>query len=274
MQGFFRTACLAFVVLMSSRPLQSQPAFDANAPRPIGAMDTVWLEELTWMEVRDAVAAGKTTILIPAGSIEQNGPYVPTGKHNYVLRATCESIARKLGNALVAPVIPYEPGPIDRIRAAGTISVRQEIYEGLLSDVANSLKQSGFKNVILLGDSGGNQRGLDSVAKKLATEWAGTPARIHYVPEYYASWEAADKHVEDSGLKSVNEGIHDDYSVNSILLTQGKDKIRFDQRVAAKKASINGISITPAEKTIAMGKALVDPRANAAVEAIRKAISK
>lgn len=274
MQSYARIALLVSVVLWSSQPLRSQPNFDANAPRPIAALDTVWLEEMTWMEVRDAVAAGKTTILIPTGSVEQNGPYVPTGKHNFVLRATCESIARKLGNTLVAPIIPYEPGPIDRIRAAGTLSVRPEIYEGLLADVANSLRQSGFKHVILIGDSGGNQRGLESVAKKLSTEWASGSSRIHYVPEYYASWEAADKHVEASGLKSVNEGIHDDYSVNSILMTQGKDKIRFDQRVAAKKASINGISITPAGKTTEMGKALVELRANATVDAIRRVTSK
>ena len=77
-----------------ARPPRRQ--FDLTTPRPIPARDSVWIEELTWMEVRDAMAAGKTTAIIAAGSTEQNGPYVPTGKHIYVLRATAESIARTL----------------------------------------------------------------------------------------------------------------------------------------------------------------------------------
>src|SRR5215813_12064933 len=81
-----------------------------DAADPIAKFDSVWIEELTWMEVRDAIKAGKTTAIIPAGSIEQNGPYVPTGKHVYVLRQTSEAIARKLGNALIAPTVPFEPG--------------------------------------------------------------------------------------------------------------------------------------------------------------------
>ena len=78
-------------------------------PRPIDAVDSVWLEELTWLEVRDAMKAGKTTIIIPTGGMEQNGPYLATGKHNYVNRAGCEAIARKLGNALCGPTSPSFP---------------------------------------------------------------------------------------------------------------------------------------------------------------------
>jgi len=77
-------------------------AQEIDAPSPIPAEDSVFIEELTWMEVRDAVNAGKTTAIVGTGGIEQNGPYVATGKHNYVLQATTEAIARKLGNALVA----------------------------------------------------------------------------------------------------------------------------------------------------------------------------
>jgi hypothetical protein len=70
----------------------------ADTPNPIPAPNTVWLEEMTWMDVRDALKAGKTTILIPTGGLEPNGPWLATGKHNYVLQANCEAIARKLGN--------------------------------------------------------------------------------------------------------------------------------------------------------------------------------
>ncbi|MEE8477748.1 MAG: hypothetical protein V3S19_05225, partial [Gemmatimonadales bacterium] len=59
---------------------------ELRSPRPIDALNSIWIEELTWMEVRDAIAAGKTTAIISTGGIEQNGPYVATGKHNYILQ--------------------------------------------------------------------------------------------------------------------------------------------------------------------------------------------
>ena len=141
-------------------------AFDLTTPRPIAAADTVWIEELTWMEIRDAMKAGKTTALIVAGSTEQNGPYVPTGKHVFVLRATAEAVARKLGHALVAPAIPFEPGNFST--TPGTIQVRDTTYDALVEDQAESLRANGFKHIILIGDSGGNQRGLERVARKLS----------------------------------------------------------------------------------------------------------
>src|SRR5436309_572808 len=82
---------------------------DPNTPRPIATVDSVFIEELTWMEVRDALQAGKDTVLIATGGVEQNGPYLVTGKHNVVLRGTTEAIARKLGNTLVAPIVPFVP---------------------------------------------------------------------------------------------------------------------------------------------------------------------
>src|SRR5687768_830159 len=91
-----------------------QAASAPDAPRPIDALDTVWIEEQTWMETRDAIRAGKTTVIIGTGGLEQNGPYNANGKHNYVLRATCEATARKLGNALCGPIVTVEPGNIER----------------------------------------------------------------------------------------------------------------------------------------------------------------
>src|SRR5258705_4819045 len=71
--------------------------------------DTVFLERLTWEEVRDSMAAGKTTIIIPTGGTEQNGPHMAIGKHNVRVTANAEAIARGLGNTLVAPTLAYKP---------------------------------------------------------------------------------------------------------------------------------------------------------------------
>ncbi len=83
---------LLVVGLLAAQPSALNP--DPKGARPIEALDSVFLEELTWMEVRDALQAGKTTVLVPTGGVEQNGPYLATGKHNYILRATSEAIAQ------------------------------------------------------------------------------------------------------------------------------------------------------------------------------------
>src|SRR5688572_21369037 len=162
----------------------------ADAPRPIDALNSVWIEELTWMEVRDLIAAGKTTAIISTGGVEPNGPYLATGKHNVVLRGTCEAIARKLGDALCAPIVAFVPEgridpPTSHMRSPGTISLREEAYRALLDDIASSLKVHGFKHIIFIGDSGGNQTGMDTVAKALNERWTGSGTTAYFIREYY-----------------------------------------------------------------------------------------
>src|SRR5436190_17441486 len=112
------------------RPVASvntQPRVNVTEmPRPIDMRDTLWIEDLTVLEVRDLIKAGKTTALILTGGIEENGPYLTTGKHNNVLKATGESIARALGNALVAPIVTLEPGnPLRPNISPGTVVLSQ-----------------------------------------------------------------------------------------------------------------------------------------------------
>src|SRR5438132_10858018 len=181
-------AVLLGVGLLSAQPTATRP--DRHARRPIEALDTVFVEELTWMEVRDALRAGKTTVIVPTGGVEQNGPYLATGKHDYILRGTAEAIARKLGNALVAPIVPFVPeGDIDpptgHMKYPGTISLTEDTYERLLTDICASFRAHGFREIVLIGDSGGNQRGMKEVAARLDAKWAGARTRLHVIPEYY-----------------------------------------------------------------------------------------
>src|SRR5438045_42106 len=133
----------------------SSPA--ADSPRPIAAHDSLFIEELTWMEVRDAMQAGKTTVLITSGGVEQAGPYLAMGKHNYICRATTETIARKLGDALIAPIIPFVPQgdidpPTDHMRYAGTVSLTEKTYEQLLTEIARCYHTHGFQHIVFVGD--------------------------------------------------------------------------------------------------------------------------
>jgi len=91
------TLALLLAVLLAPISLAAQGGPDPRTPRVLPIHDSVWLEELTWMEVRDLIAGGKRTVIIPTGGVEQVGPYMVIGKHNVILRATMDAVARKLG---------------------------------------------------------------------------------------------------------------------------------------------------------------------------------
>ena len=246
-----------------------------NLPRPIEALDNVWIEELTMMEVRDALADGKTTALILTGGIEENGPYLTTGKHNHVLRVMGESIARRLGDALIAPIVTLEPGDPNAVRTPGTVLLSRATYEAVLTDMTTSLKSQGFQTVILMGDSGGNQRSMAAVADALSAEWSGSPP-VYHVPEYYNYDDVLAYQRDVLGIDEdpILEGLHDDFYITSIIMNDDPRHVRLEQRIDAGRASINGISILPAEKTIEHGRRLIEFRTDVTVRAIREAMER
>lgn len=266
------------VTLLISASLVAIPdpvAPDPESVRPIAAPDTVFIEDMTWMEVRDALRGGKTTAIVATGGVEQNGPYLVTGKHNVVLRGTTEAIARKLGNALVAPIVPFVPeGTIDppdlHMKYPGTISVSEQTFAALLTDICESLRVHGFEHIVLIGDSGGNQPGMEAVAKALTREWSGKDSEVHYIPQYY-NFEAVTAWLDEQGIKQTPEGLHDDFGMTATMMAVDQDSVRTTQRIAAGKFHINGVDLAPAAETIAWGKRIIDFRAEAAVRAIREA---
>jgi creatinine amidohydrolase/Fe(II)-dependent formamide hydrolase-like protein len=256
----------------AERQLQEQ----LDAERPIDAFDSVWIEELTWIEVRDAIRAGRTTAIIATGGIEQNGHYLATGKHNYVLQGACEGIARELGNALCAPIIKLVPeGDIEpasgHMRFPGTISLREETFRAVLEDVAGSLKAHGFEHIVFIGDSGGNQAGMEAVAVLLNERW-GTNA-AHFIPEFYRYADVFEFMKTELGIEEpTNDGAHDDFVITSIMLANDPNTVRWQQRVDRDLATINGLSIADREKTAEIGRRLLKYRVDTTVEAIRRAV--
>ncbi len=260
----------------STDPAQLAYERELAAERPIEAIGSIWLEEMTWMEVRDALAAGTTTIIIPTGGIEQNGPYLALGKHNYVLEQSCEAIARKLGDALCAPILKLVPEgdinePSGHMRYPGTISMRQETYRAILTDIAESLETHGFTDIVFIGDSGGNQDGMEVVAREMNAQWKD--ARAHFVPEYYRSYfDGFDLLKEDFGVEqTTDEGLHDDIVITSLMLAGDPETVRYRQRLAAGKASINGVSIADLPAIRSIGNAVLQYRVEKTAAAIEHA---
>ena len=200
----------------------------AAAPTP----PSVLVEELTWTELRDAIKAGKTTVIVPVGGTEQSGPHIVLGKHNVRARVLAARIAASLGNALVAPVIAYVPeGAIDppagHMRFAGTISIPESAFEATLEGAARSFRQAGFRDIVLIGDHGGYQQSLVKVAARLDREWATSPVRVHAIEAYY---RAADREfaqaLRQQGFSDAEIGTHAGAADTALALAIDEQLVR------------------------------------------------
>lgn len=246
---------------------------DALAQTP----DTVFLEELTWTEVRDAIESGTTTIIVPTAGTEQNGPHVVLGKHKYRMNAGADRIARELGNALVAPVITFVPeGDIDpptsHMRFAGTISIPENIFKGILEYSARSLKVHGFTDILFVGDSGGNQRGMQEVSDALNKEWADEKTRVHFISAWYTS-TAFEDWLRDQGETDAVIGTHAGLSDTTTLLAVAPQHVRAELFTEDFDWDIDGVSGDPSGATVELGKIGMDFLVGAAMTQIRELLA-
>ena len=227
--------------------------------------DSVLLEELTWTEVRDAVGAGKTTIIIPVGGTEQNGPHMALGKHNARVKALSQDIARKLGDALVAPVIAYVPEgaitpPTAHMRYPGTITTPDDAFQKVLEWAARSFRQHGFRNIVLLGDHGSTQAGQKAVAARLNREWSAGGARVHAIEEYY---RAAERDfaalLKKQGFSDAEIGSHAGAADTSLALAADPQLVRSARlHDGAAPGAADGVSGDPRRASAALGNAGLD----------------
>ena len=242
--------------------------------------ERVALDELTWTEVSAALRSGKTTIIVPIGGTEQNGPHIALGKHNVRVKILAEKIARQLGNALVAPVVAYVPeGAIDppssHMRFAGTISVPERTFEAMLESIARSLKRHGFRDIVFIGDHGGYQKSEQAVAARLNREWASTPTRTHAIVEYYDITQKryADL-LRERGFSDREIGSHAALADTSLTLATDPSLVRKDElRAAAAGAPGNGVHGDPSRSSAELGAIGVDVIVAATVQAIRAAVA-
>jgi creatinine amidohydrolase len=262
-------ACFALLLLSVAS------AAAADAPR------TVFLEELTWTELRDDIAAGKTTIIVPIGGTEQNGPHMVLGKHNVRVRALSERIARALGNALVAPVLPYVPEggtapPTAHMRFPGTITMADDTFVKVLEAAARSFRLHGFRDIVILGDHGGYQKLDKAAAERLNREWAASPARVHAVDAYYRATETDyPQALKRKGYRDDEIGLHAGLADTSLALAVDPRLVRAERLPAvAAWTKADGVYGNPVRSSAELGQVGIDIIVAQTVEAIRKAVAR
>ena len=253
----------------------------AGGATQAGPGSSVQLESLTWTELADRVTGGATTVLVPIGGTEQNGPHLVLGKHNVRVRALAERIATALDHTLVAPVLAYVPEgaiepPAAHMRFAGTLSIDTGTFEALLESTARSLRRHGFREVVLIGDHGGYQASLAKVAARLNRAWADDPpasrCRVHALIDYYQAAGAGHARLLAArGFGSAEIGSHAGLADTALTLAVDPSLVRPDQLSRAAQAGPRaGVWGDPRRATAELGQIGVDHIVAASVAAIRE----
>jgi len=243
--------------------------------------ESVFLEDFTWTELRAAIDAGTTTVIVPIGGTEQNGPHMALGKHNARVRALAERIARGLGNAIVAPVVAYVPeGGVQpatgHMRFPGTITVPDDVFQRALQSAAQSFRLHGFRDIVLLGDHGSTQASQKAVAARLNREWHAAPARVHAIDEYYrASTTGFRDLLKARGYRADELGEHAALADTSLALAVDPRLVRASLLGAERPPGAeSGVDGDPRRASADLGQLGVDLIVSRTIAAIKDSITR
>jgi creatinine amidohydrolase len=234
--------------------------------------NTLQLADMTWVEVRSAIGRGYTRVIVPSGGIEQNGPHMVLGKHDYIVGWSANEIARELGQTLVAPVIPYVPEgdydpPSGHLRFPGTVGISEEAYAMALEGIARSLKAGGFKTICLIADHAGSLKAQSEVANRLTQEWAAQGVRVLDVSEYYAD-AAETAFLKNQGESEESIGQHAGIADTSELMSIHPEGVDLT-RTPLFSTEPTGVSGNPSKSTVERGRALLNIKIFAAIRQIK-----
>lgn len=241
---------------------------------------SVFIEDLTSYEIRDAMAAGKTSAIIFAGGIEQNGPHMALVKHNLIARYVAGQIAERMGNALVFPIMPFSPAgdPVAKtghMRFPGTISLSPEVFMGVMRQVAQSAAAAGFKNIFLMGEHGQGQAEIRTAAESLDAEWRTRGVRVYYVSDVNTkAGQQINAYLKE---KNIVGGGHAAVAETSqvMFLDRGKTLIHADKFAvsAAGPETTTGVGGNPGPATAELGKQFLEFKVTAAMDQMKALIA-
>jgi creatinine amidohydrolase/Fe(II)-dependent formamide hydrolase-like protein len=227
---------------------------------------------MTWMEVRDRVKGGAFRVIIPTGGIEQNGPFVALNKHDLIVKSVSVRIAEILGNTLVAPTVSFVPEgdfdpPSGHMRYPGTISLSSDTFQKLLGDIITSLSLAGFREIVVVGDSGQSQADIvRAVTQRTPENTHG--ATVRYVSEFY-DYDDVRAFIKERGIEETPEPFHEELAFTLQLMAIDPEAVRYDERLQRGGAILGGVSLADREKLTVLGREILRRRAEQVAKVLR-----
>jgi len=258
----------------------------AQKPEPVD------IELMTYPEIYSAIHDhGKTTVLVYNGGTEQRGPHAVLGGHTLMAHAIAPMIARKLGNALVAPVLPFSVSPAGGVNAKmpGGVELSPDLFQKVNEAVVDSMVKNGFKNIVLMGDHGGGQVELNRLATALDAKYGPQGTHVYFCGDVYeksrqefAGW------LTSRGLPLSNHAGISDTSTMLYLQPERERWVRGIYKTTIGDPVLppgqqpnpnvprvnNGVTGDPRPSTSDIGKLVVDMKVNNAVAEINRLIGR
>ncbi|NPV10098.1 MAG: creatininase family protein [Anaerolineae bacterium] len=193
----------------------------------------VLMEQMSWMEIEEAIAEGKDIALLAVGAIEQHGPHLPTGTDTYLGYALTEGVARELGDALVAPVM--RPGLSEHhTDFPGTLTLSQQTFMQVLMEYCLSLGRHGFRDIVLISSHGGNSDTMLAFLPRIAKALKDT-CRVHMVvPNIRELAGGVTEVYEEYGVTRPQAGVHAGFGETSMMLAVHPDLVDMDRAEAGR----------------------------------------
>jgi creatinine amidohydrolase len=276
------SAAALSAILATSLTAAVMPAVASPVAANGNGAQLVEFEKMTWVEVKTALAAGKTTALIYTGGVEQRGPQNANGGHNLMAYATVKAIAEKLGNAIFMPVLPFTPNNADA-QLPGTIGITNDLLAAILERITEQSITNGFKNVILMGDHGGGQPAVYAqVATKLDGKYAAQGIHVYYCDQVYnPANDAFEAYLAEHGYPvDLHGGISDTAEMmyldkdntwvrRGLLATAVGDPVVDGKAQIGPNSPHNGIEGDARRATAKLGKKMFDMKVAYAVKQIQ-----
>jgi len=227
---------------------------------------------MTWVEVRDRIKGGASRVIVPTGGVEQNGPFVALNKHDLIAQTVSVRVAELLGNTLVAPTVSFVPEggfdpPSGHMRYPGTISVSSDTFQRLLGDIITSLSLAGFKEIVVVGDSGDSQADIvRAVTQRTPENTHGS--RVRYVSEFY-DYDGLRAWLKERGIQETPESFHEELAFSLQLMAIDPQAMRYDERLQRSGATLGGMSLADKERITTLGREIVQRRAERVADVIR-----
>jgi len=268
--------------------LASVTVFGQKGQKP----ELVDIELMTYPEIYSAIHDhGKTTVLVYTGGTEQRGPHAVLGGHTLMAHAIAPMIARKLGNALVAPILPFSVNPAGGVdpRMPGGIELSPDLFQKVNEAVVDSMVKNGFKNIVLMGDHGGGQVELNTLATAMDAKYSPQGTHVYFCGDLYeksrqefAGW------LTSKGLPLSNHAGISDTSTMLYLQPERERWVRRTYKTTIGDPVLppgqepnpnvtrvnNGVTGDPRPSTSDIGKLVVDMKVNNAVAEINRLIGR
>jgi creatinine amidohydrolase len=148
----------------------------------------VELDLLTTTEVADKLKQGMTSVIVATGGTEVRGPYHLLSGHTIMTRHRAVEVAKRMGNTLVAPVLPIAvaaTGLRENTTLPGGLQMPADVFKNVQLAMIESMAWNGFKDIFVMGDHGGGQAEMKQAVEEMDAKLSPKGVHVYYVGDFY-----------------------------------------------------------------------------------------